>query len=101
MAPNMSVGTNVLFKLVDTAARALNEGYDVEIIEAHHRHKVDAPSGTALHIGGIIAKALDRNLEDCAVYGREGLTGERKSQTIGFATVCLLTYNSASAAGQV
>jgi len=87
MAPNMSVGTNVLFKLVDTAARALNEGYDVEIIEAHHRHKVDAPSGTALHIGGIIAKALDRNLEDCAVYGREGLTGERKSQTIGFATV--------------
>jgi len=73
--------------VVDTAARALNEGYDVEIIEAHHRHKVDAPSGTALHIGGIIAKALDRNLEDCAVYGREGLTGERKSQTIGFATV--------------
>lgn len=59
----------------------------MEIIEAHHRHKVDAPSGTALHIGGIVAKALDRNLDECAVYGREGVTGERKSSTIGFATV--------------
>ena len=65
----------------------MKDGYDVEIIEAHHRHKVDAPSGTALHIGGIVAKALDRNLDECAVYGREGVTGERKSSTIGFATV--------------
>ena len=78
MAPNMSVGTNLVFKLSDLAARVLNEGYDVEIIEAHHRHKVDAPSGTALHIGDIIANALGRNLADCAVYGREGVTGERK-----------------------
>lgn len=87
MAPNMSVGTNLLFKLSDIAARVLNEGYDVEIIEAHHRHKVDAPSGTALHIGGIVANALGRNLDECAVYGREGVTGERKATTIGFATV--------------
>ena len=86
LAPNMSVGTNLIFKLADTAARVLN-GYDVEIIEAHHRHKVDAPSGTALHIGGIIANALDRRLDECAVYGREGVTGERKAETIGFATV--------------
>ena len=87
MAPNMSIGTNLVFKLSDIAARVLNEGYDVEIIEAHHRHKVDAPSGTALHIGGIIAQALGRNLDECAVYGREGVTGERKAATIGFATV--------------
>ena len=87
MAPNMSVGTNLVFKLADTAARVLKDGYDVEIIEAHHRHKIDAPSGTALHIGGIIAGALGRKLDDCAVYGREGVTGERKAQTIGFATV--------------
>jgi 4-hydroxy-tetrahydrodipicolinate reductase len=87
MAPNMSVGTNLVFKLADTAARVLKDGYDVEIIEAHHRHKIDAPSGTALHIGGIIASALGRKLDDCAVYGREGVTGERKTQTIGFATV--------------
>ncbi|MBI4192629.1 MAG: 4-hydroxy-tetrahydrodipicolinate reductase [Betaproteobacteria bacterium] len=87
MAPNMSVGTNLVFKLSDIAARVLNEGYDVEIIEAHHRHKVDAPSGTALHIGGIIAQALGRNLAECAVYGRKGVTGERKASTIGFATV--------------
>jgi len=87
MAPNMSVGTNLVFKLSDIAARVLSEGYDVEIIEAHHRHKVDAPSGTALHIGGIIANALGRNLDECAVYGREGVTGERKASTIGFATV--------------
>src|SRR6185369_11832799 len=87
MAPNMSVGTNLVFKLADTAARVLKDGYDVEIIEAHHRHKIDAPSGTALHIGGIIADALGRKLDDCAVYGREGVTGERKAQTIGFATV--------------
>ena len=87
MAPNMSVGTNLVFKLADTAARVLQDGYDVEIIEAHHRHKVDAPSGTALHIGGIIAKALGRNLDECAVYGREGVTGERKTKTIGFSAV--------------
>jgi 4-hydroxy-tetrahydrodipicolinate reductase len=87
MAPNMSVGTNLVFKLADMAARVLKDGYDVEIIEAHHRHKVDAPSGTALHIGGIIANALGRKLDECAVYGREGVTGERKAATIGFATV--------------
>jgi len=87
MAPNMSVGTNLVFKLSDIAARVLNEGYDIEIIEAHHRHKIDAPSGTALHIGQIIAGALGRNLAQCAVYGREGVTGERDPGTIGFATV--------------
>ncbi len=87
MAPNMSVGTNLVFKLADMAARVLQDGYDVEIIEAHHRHKVDAPSGTALHIGAIIAKALGRNLGEAAVFGREGVTGERKSSTIGFSAV--------------
>lgn len=87
MAPNMSVGTNLVFKLSDVAARVLSEGYDIEIIEAHHRHKVDAPSGTALHIGEIVAQALGRNLADCAVYGREGVTGERKGSTIGFAAI--------------
>jgi len=87
MAPNMSVGTNLVFKLSDLAARVLSDGYDIEIIEAHHRHKVDAPSGTALHIGDIIAQALGRNLAECAVYGREGVTGERKASTIGFATI--------------
>jgi len=87
MAPNMSIGTNLVFKLSDLAARVLSDGYDIEIIEAHHRHKVDAPSGTALHIGDIIAQALGRNLAECAVYGREGVTGERKASTIGFATI--------------
>ena len=87
MSPNMSVGTNVVFKLADEAARVLDEGYDIEIIEAHHRHKVDAPSGTALHLGGIIAKALGRDLAACAVYSREGATGERKASTIGFASI--------------
>jgi 4-hydroxy-tetrahydrodipicolinate reductase len=87
MAPNMSVGTNLVFKLIDTAARVLNEGYDVEIIEAHHRHKVDAPSGTALRMGEIVAHALGRSLERCAVYGREGVTGERDATTIGFSAV--------------
>jgi 4-hydroxy-tetrahydrodipicolinate reductase len=87
MAPNMSIGTNLVFKLADVAARVLKDGYDVEIIEAHHRHKIDAPSGTALHIGGIIADALGRKLEDCAVHGREGVTGERNAQTIGFSAV--------------
>ncbi len=87
LAPNMSVGVNVVFKLLDVAARALNEGYDIEIIEAHHRHKVDAPSGTALKMGEVVSAALGRDLKDCAVYGREGVTGEREPSTIGFATV--------------
>ena len=87
MAPNMSVGVNVVLKLLDVAARALNEGYDIEIIEAHHRHKVDAPSGTALKMGEVVAAALGRDLKDCAVYAREGVTGERDPSTIGFATV--------------
>ena len=87
LAPNMSVGINVVLKLLDMAARALNEGYDIEIIEAHHRHKVDAPSGTALQLGEVVAAALGRDLTQCAVYGREGMTGERDPSTIGFATV--------------
>lgn len=86
-APNMSVGVNLVFKLLDTAARILDEGYDVEIIEAHHRHKADAPSGTALRMGEVVAQALGRDLSKCAVYGREGVTGERDAATIGFATV--------------
>ena len=87
MAPNFSVGVNVTFKLLEVAAAALHTGYDVEIVEAHHRHKVDAPSGTALRMGEIVARGLGRNLSECAVYGREGVTGERKTETIGFATV--------------
>ena len=87
MAPNMSVGVNVVMKLLDMAARALNEGYDIEIVEAHHRHKVDAPSGTALKMGEVVAAALGRDLRSCAVYGREGVTGERDPSTIGFATI--------------
>jgi len=87
LAPNMSVGVNVVLKLLDVAARALNEGYDIEVIEAHHRHKVDAPSGTALKMGEVLAAALGRELKDCAVYAREGVTGERDPSTIGFATV--------------
>ncbi|WP_348754017.1 4-hydroxy-tetrahydrodipicolinate reductase [uncultured Aquincola sp.] len=87
MAPNMSVGVNVVLKLLDMAARALSEGYDIEIIEAHHRHKIDAPSGTALKMGEVVAAALGRDLKECAVYGREGVTGERDPSTIGFATV--------------
>jgi 4-hydroxy-tetrahydrodipicolinate reductase len=87
VAPNMSVGVNVVLRLLDTAARALAEGYDIEIVEAHHRHKVDAPSGTALQMGEVVATALGRDLKQCAVYGREGVTGERDTSTIGFATV--------------
>lgn len=87
LAPNMSVGVNVTLKLLEMAARILDTDYDVEIIEAHHRHKVDAPSGTALRMGEVVAGALGRNLADVAVYGREGVTGERASSTIGFATV--------------
>lgn len=86
-APNFSVGVNLLMQLAETAARVLNQGYDIEIIEAHHRHKVDAPSGTALGLGQAVAGALGRDLKSCAVYGREGVTGERKPDTIGFATV--------------
>lgn len=86
-ASNMSVGVNVTFKLLEAAAKLLSTGYDIEIIEAHHRHKVDAPSGTALSMGEVIADALGRDLSKCAVYAREGHTGERDPQSIGFATV--------------
>ena len=86
-APNMSVGVNATFKLLEIAAKMLNQGYDIEIIEAHHRHKVDAPSGTALKMGEVIADALGENLDDVAVYAREGHTGERKEGSIGFATI--------------
>jgi 4-hydroxy-tetrahydrodipicolinate reductase len=84
LSPNFAVGVNVLFKLAETAARALGEGYDVEILEAHHRHKVDAPSGTALKLGEVIARALGRDLAEVAVHGREGDTGERPARAIGF-----------------
>lgn len=86
-APNTSVGVSLLINLVQSAAKVLNEGFDIEIIEAHHRFKIDAPSGTALRLGEAAASALGRNLEECAVYGREGVTGERDPSTIGFATV--------------
>lgn len=87
LSPNMAVGVNVVFKLLAQAAKALKDGYDIEIIEAHHRHKVDAPSGTALKMGEVVAEAVGRDLKTCAVYGREGVTGERDPNTIGFATV--------------
>jgi 4-hydroxy-tetrahydrodipicolinate reductase len=86
-APNMSVGVNLCLKLLEVAARVMNEDIDIEIIEAHHRHKIDAPSGTALAMGEVVAKTLGRDLKDCAVYGREGRTGERDRQTIGFETI--------------
>ena len=86
-APNMSVGVNLCFKLLDLAARVMGEYSDIEVIEAHHRHKVDAPSGTALRMGEVVAAALGRDLKDCAVYGREGQTGERDRKTIGFETI--------------
>ena len=86
-APNMSVGVNVCLKLLDMAARVLGDEVDIEVIEAHHRHKVDAPSGTALRMGEVVANALGRDLKDCAVYGREGHTGERDRKTIGFETI--------------
>lgn len=86
-APNMSVGVNLALKLLDTAARVLGDEVDIEIIEAHHRHKVDAPSGTALAMGETVARALGRNLNECAVYGRQGHTGERDRKTIGFETI--------------
>jgi len=87
MAPNMSVGVNVTLKLLQMAAKALATGYDIEIIEAHHRHKVDAPSGTALKMGEVIADAIGRDLKECAVYERYGHTGERDPSTIGFSTI--------------
>ncbi len=86
-APNMSVGVNLTFKLLDIAARVLGDSVDIEVIEAHHRHKVDAPSGTALRMGEVVADALGRDLKDCAVYGRQGQTGERQRKTIGFETI--------------
>ena len=87
LAPNMSVGVNLSLKLLDIAARVIGDDADIEIIEAHHRHKVDAPSGTALRMGEVVADALGRDLKTCSVYGRKGRTGERDSKTIGFATV--------------
>ena len=86
-AANFSVGVNLCLKLLDTAARVLGDEVDIEILEAHHRHKVDAPSGTALRMGEVVAQALGRDLKEVAVYGREGQTGARERQTIGFATV--------------
>ena len=86
-APNMSVGVNLCFKLLETAAGILSNDFDIEVIEAHHRHKVDAPSGTAIRMGEVVASALGRDLSDCAVYGREGITGARDPNTIGFDTI--------------
>ncbi|MEW8625408.1 MAG: 4-hydroxy-tetrahydrodipicolinate reductase [Candidatus Thiodiazotropha sp.] len=86
-APNMSVGVNLCFKLLEVAAKVMGDEADIEIIEAHHRHKVDAPSGTALRMGEVIADTLGRDLKSCAVYGREGNTGPRDSKTIGFETI--------------
>jgi 4-hydroxy-tetrahydrodipicolinate reductase len=86
-APNMSVGVNVTMKLLEMAAKSFAEGYDIEIIEAHHRHKVDAPSGTALQMGEVVANAIGRKLSDVAVYAREGVTGPRDPSSIGFATI--------------
>ncbi|NIR29252.1 MAG: 4-hydroxy-tetrahydrodipicolinate reductase [Gammaproteobacteria bacterium] len=86
-APNMSVGVNLCFKLLEVAARVLGDEVDIEIVEAHHRHKADAPSGTALRLGEVIAETLGRDLRACAVYGREGRTGPRDRRTIGFETI--------------
>ena len=86
-APNMSVGVNLTFKLLEIAAKVLATGYDIEIVEMHHRHKIDAPSGTALRMGEVVADAIGCDLKECAVYGREGVTGERDPSTIGFATM--------------
>jgi len=83
----MSAGVNVVFKLLETTTKALNQDYDIEIIEAHHRHKTDAPSGTALRMGKVIAETLGRDLSKSAVYGRQGITGERPASTIGFSSV--------------
>ncbi len=87
MAPNMSVGVNLSLKLLEMAAKVMGDYTDIEVIEAHHRHKIDAPSGTALRMGEVVAAALGRNLQDCAIYGREGDTGVRDRKTIGFSTI--------------
>ena len=87
MAPNMSVGVNLSLKLLEMTAKVMGDYTDIEVIEAHHRHKVDAPSGTALRMGEVVASALGRDLKDCAIYGREGNTGERDRKTIGFSTI--------------
>lgn len=86
-APNMSVGVNLCLNLLKVASRVLGDDVDIEIVEAHHRHKVDAPSGTALRMGEVVAETLGRDLKECAVYGREGVTGERDRKTIGFETI--------------
>ena len=86
-APNMSVGVNLCFKLTEIAARVLGDDVDIEVIEAHHRHKIDAPSGTAVRLGEILADTLERDLSACAVYGRQGRTGPRDRKTIGFETI--------------
>lgn len=86
-APNMSVGVTLLINLVEQAAKVLNEGYDIEVVEMHHRHKVDAPSGTALRLGEAAAQGIGQSLKDCAIYAREGVTGEREAGKIGFATL--------------
>lgn len=87
LSPNMSVGVNLSLKLLEMTARVMGDDSDIEIVEAHHRHKVDAPSGTALRMGEVIAAVLDRDLKDCAIYGREGHTGARDRKTIGFSTI--------------
>jgi 4-hydroxy-tetrahydrodipicolinate reductase len=87
LAPNFSVGVNLSLKLLEITAKVMGDYTDIEIIEAHHRHKIDAPSGTALRMGEVVAKTLGRNLETCAIYGREGNTGERDKKTIGFSTI--------------
>ncbi len=87
MAPNMSVGVNLSLKLLEMTAKVMGDYTDIEIIEAHHRHKIDAPSGTALRMGEVVASALGLDLKDCAIYGREGVTGERDRKTIGFSTI--------------
>jgi 4-hydroxy-tetrahydrodipicolinate reductase len=87
LAPNFSVGVNLSLKLLEMTAKVMGDYTDIEIIEAHHRHKIDAPSGTALRMGEVIAQTLGRDLKDCAVYGREGVTGERDRKTIGFSTI--------------
>lgn len=86
-APNMGIGVNVTLKLLELAAKAIGQSVDIEVIEAHHKHKVDAPSGTALKMGEVVAGAMGKNLADCAVYAREGITGEREEGTIGFSTI--------------
>lgn len=87
LAPNFSIGVNLSLKLLEITAKVIGDSTDIEIIEAHHRHKVDAPSGTALKMGEVVAKTLGRDLETCAIYGREGNTGERDRKTIGFSTI--------------